>query len=429
MTVVEKLSSAGVNVREKLVRYKGIWAAACLMVAIFLIFGLETRGLGEFSENPLQNTPLRLEEGELRFQGFRPTFDRVEQGKHITRFKNGVTAVYTIDAALQTTMENFFKKYRVPYGVFVAMDPNTGKVLALVEYSAQNPKAEGLALRLSYPAASIFKLVTAAAAIEEKKADPATSISYYRSGIHQLSPKHWTDNPKRDKLKVTLAEALARSNNAAFAKVALRWLDVPKLIDYAGRFQFNHPIPFELPVQVSQMEIENSERGLARTGAGFGDVGLSPLHAALIGSAIANNGAMMTPCLVDHLLSPTGEKMYECTPRVFATAISPETAESLREMMAMTVISGTSRKAFRLKRREQSLRGITIGGKTGSLTGEDPPGKYSWFVGMAPMEAPEIAIAALVINRPLWKIKASEVAKNGFAAYFKPDLPRKVASQ
>jgi len=417
-------------VRKGLKGRKGIWVTLFLIVGVVLIFGVETGVLGEFSENPLQNTPLRIDPAGIRFQGFRPKLDHVEEGKYVTRFQNGVTAVYTIDAALQTTMEKFFKRYRVPYGVFVAMDPKSGKVLALVEYSAENPKSEALATRATYPAASIFKLVTAAAAIEEKKADPATSISYYRSGMRRLGPKHWTDNPKKDKLKITLAEALARSNNTAFAKVALRWLDVPKLIDYAERFQFNRPIPFELPVQISQMEIENSESGLARTAAGFGDVGLSPLHAALIGSAIANDGAMITPCLVDEVFSPTGEKIYECTPRVFATAVSSETAESLREMMAMTVISGTSRKAFRMKRRERSLRGITIGGKTGSLTGEDPPGKYSWFVGMAPLEAPEIAIAALVINRPLWKIKASEVAKEGFAAYFRPDLPpRKVANQ
>lgn len=419
--------------RKGLEERKGIWATLSLVVAIVLILGVETGVLGEFSENPfsenpLQDTPLRLDEEGLRFEGFRPKLDQVEQGKYITRFQNGVTAVYTVDAALQTAMEKFFKKYRVPYGVFVAMDPNTGKVLAMVEYSAENPRAESLSLRSTYPAASIFKLVTAAAAIEEKKADPATSISYYRSGMRRLTPKHWTDNPKKDKLKITLADALAKSNNAAFAKVALRWLDVPKLVGYGERFQFNRPIPFELPVQISRMEIEESESSLARTAAGFGNVGLSPLHGALIGSAISNGGAMMTPCLVDQVFSPTGEKLYECAPRVFATAISPETAESLREMMAMTVINGTSRKAFRMKRRERSLRGITIGGKTGSLTGEDPPGKYSWFVGMAPMEAPEIAVAALVINRPLWKIKASEVAKEGFAAYFKPELPRKVVS-
>lgn len=408
---------------------KAVWVTLFLAVGVFLIFGIETWGLGELSENPLQNTPLVLDQNGIRFQGFRPALDHLEQGRYVTRFQNGVTAVYTVDAALQTTMEKFFKKYRVPYGVFVAMDPNTGRILALVEYSAENPKVQGLAERATYPAASIFKLITASAAIEEKKADPATSIAYYRSGMHRLGPKNWTDNPKRDKLKVTLAEALAKSNNAAFAKVALRWLDAPKLLDYAGRYQFNHPIPFELPVQISQMEVEESESGVARTGAGFGNVGLSPLHAALISSAIANDGEMMTPCMVDQVFGPTGEKIYECTPRVFATAISADTAESLREMMAMTVISGTSRKAFRIKRRERSLRGITIGGKTGSLTGEDPPGKYSWFVGMAPLEAPEIAVAALVINRPLWKIKASEVAKEGFAAYFRPELPRKVASK
>ncbi|MDC4224910.1 MAG: penicillin-binding transpeptidase domain-containing protein [Candidatus Manganitrophus sp.] len=95
----------------------------------------------------------------------------------------------------------------------------------------------------------------------------------------------------------------------------------------------------------------------------------------------------------------------------------------------MAVIKGTSRKAFRVKRREASLRGITIGGKTGSLSGEDPPGKYSWFVGMAPMEDPEIAVAAMVINQPKWRIKASQVAKEGLAAYFQSENLRKVASQ
>ena len=60
------------------------------------------------------------------------------------------------------------------------------------------------------------------------------------------------------------------------------------------------------------------------------------------------------------------------------------------------------------------LKDITVGGKTGSLEGDDPQGDYSWFVGMAPLDDPEIAIAALVINRPVWKIKAPFVAREGF---------------
>lgn len=94
---------------------------------------------------------------------------------------------------------------------------------------------------------------------------------------------------------MSLAEAMAKSSNVIFAKTALRWLDVPTLLSYGERFQFNRPIPFELPVQVSRMEIDDSERGLAMSAAGFGDVGLSPLHGAMIGAAIANDGVMMAP--------------------------------------------------------------------------------------------------------------------------------------
>lgn len=407
---------------------RGLWIAGLVVFALTGVFLLEGWGLGGLFEDPLQNTPLTLVEDGIRIKSPLPPLDHTERGKYVSRFQNGTTAVYTFDAALQQAMENYFKRYKVPYGVFVAMDPNTGKVLASVEYSAENPRAERLALRATYPAASIFKLVTASAAIEERKARPETEITYH-GGLYRLGPRNWVDNPKRDKLKITIGEALAKSCNVAFAKIALRWLDVPTLLDYAERFQFNRPIPFELPMQMSRMEIENSERGLARTAAGFGEVGLSPLHGAMIGSAIANDGVMMAPCMIDQVFDASGAKIYECQPKIFSTVISAETSQLLREMMAMTVIKGTSRKAFRLKRREATLRGITIGGKTGSLTGEDPPGKYSWFVGMAPLEDPEIAVAVMIINHPKWKIKASQAAKEGFDAYFHAESLRRVANQ
>ncbi len=351
------------------------------------------------------------------------SLDHIKGGRVASPLKGGLTAVYTIEPVLQSAMENYFRKFRVPYGVFVAIEPDSGKILALVEHSDENPRARHLSLRATYPAASIFKLVTAAAAIEEGAAGPDTSISY-RGNAYRFRPRNWVYNPKRDKFKMTLGEALAKSNNAVFAKVALRWLDVPMLIGYGERFQFNRPIPFELPVQVSQMKIEGNGRDLAKSAAGFGEVTLSPLHAALIGAAIANDGVMMAPCLIDFIRGPDGGELYACTPKAFATAISPETARSIRKMMAMTVLDGTSRKAFRFKKREASLRGLTIGGKTGSLSGDNPKGKYSWFVGMAPVDRPEIAVAALVINRSKWKIKATDVAKAGLASYFEENRVR-----
>ncbi len=373
---------------------------------------------GERNTDPFENTPLYLHEGALRFQDFRPELNQIEAEHYVSRFENGVTASYTLDPAIQNSVKAYFEKYNVPYGAFVAIAPKTGKVLAMVDHSTREPNAKDLSLRASYPAASIFKVVTAAAAVEKKGISPDTLITH-RGKINRLKPAYWQDNPKADKFEMSLADAFAKSNNVVFAKVATRWLDTSTLITYGTHFGFNRTIPFELPVEVSQIEMDESESTLAKTAAGFGVVGLSPLHAALLGAAIANDGVMMTPCMVDFVTNLLGEKIYECVPKALSRAVSPETAAVLREMMGKTVKNGTVRKTFSRRRLDRSLRKIKIGGKTGSLRGKNPRGRYSWFVGMAPLEDPEIVVAAMVVNDPKWRIVAAQVAKNGLSAYFK----------
>jgi cell division protein FtsI/penicillin-binding protein 2 len=357
-------------------------------------------------------------EGERQvFDDFSPRFDHLEEGRIVQTLDNGDKAILTVDPILQTRMAAYLSKHRVPYGVFVAVNPTNGKLLALVEYSAREPKAKHLALRATYPAASIIKLVTTAALLEKKKANPGTVIAYHGSP-YATGPRVWHDNPKRDRIKSTLAKALADSNNVVFSKAALRWLTGPALQKYGEHFRFNQPIAFEMPVQTSRMRVGAGRAALAKTAAGFGEVTLSPLHGALIAAALANNGAMMSPCLVDRIVSATRETVYQCQPKPLTSIVSAKTAESILDMMGQTPLTGTSRKAFHTAKRDPALRGVSIGGKTGSLTGDNPPGKYSWFVGMAPLESPEIAVAALIINDPHWKIKASALAREGFSTYF-----------
>jgi cell division protein FtsI/penicillin-binding protein 2 len=332
------------------------------------------------------------------------SLNRLEGGKFVVPFKNGLKTIYTLRPSLQAGMKEYFKKNKVPYGVFVAMNPHTGKVLALVEHSSREPRAKNLALRATYPAASIFKLITASAAIEEKQADPNTEI---------------INRHRSRSSRTTLGDAFAASDNRAFSEVALRYLNTKTLMNYANRFKFNQKIPFELPVQVSRIKTEDSREGLANLAAGFGNVGLSPIHAAMIGSAIANDGIMVNPCLIDRVVGTSGKTILECTPKVFARAISPHTALQLRQMMGLTITQGTGHRAFKSAWKEPALRDIEIGGKTGSLTGENPAGKVTWFVGMAPLDDPEVVISALIINRGNnWKVKASNVAKKGFETYF-----------
>ena len=292
--------------RKGKINRRGGWGLFPVVVFLLaLLSGMVIFAVGGPTVDPLAGTPIAfVGEGEARrliFRDFSPRFDRREGGRIVVPFANGTRAVLTLDPVLQEAMEGYFRRHPVPYGVFVAVEPASGRVLAMVEHSTREPRHNSWALRATYPAASIFKLVTASAAIEEKKVSPDTVIRY-RGSPYAMNPRYWVDHPRRDRLRTTLAEALADSNNVVFAKVALRWLNRPILERYGERFAFNRPIPFELPVQTSTMHIEEGVQGLAEAATGFGKITLSPLHGAMIAAALANNGVMMTPCLVDYLL-------------------------------------------------------------------------------------------------------------------------------
>ncbi|HLB05631.1 MAG TPA: penicillin-binding transpeptidase domain-containing protein, partial [Thermodesulfobacteriota bacterium] len=366
---------------------------------------------------------LSFDEEGARIEGAAPIlFKEKMEDKFVSSFENGLSVTYTIDPLLQEKMTDFFAKYKVPYGVFVAISPKTGKVLAMVEHSEKHKGDQHLALRATYPAASLFKLITAAAAIENGKVEPETVIRF-NGGLYTLTPRNWVDNPKRDKNKITLADAMGKSCNVAFAKVALKWLGSEELLHYAEIFGFNESLDFELPVQMSQASVENTQESIAKTAAGFGHVTLSPLHGALIASVIGNDGKMIAPRIIEKI-SLDGRELYNFKAKELDTCISTETADKLKYMMTKTIESGTSRHAFYTRRGRAYLKDITIGGKTGTLEGDNPPGDYSWFVGIAPLEDPEIAVAALVINQPAWQIKASVAAREAFLTYFRSNKSR-----
>ena len=381
---------------------------------------LDTFDLSQKIRYTIEENGLRLsfDEESARIESETPIlFKEKIEDKFVSNFENGLSVTYTIDPLLQEKMTDFFAKYKVPYGAFVAISPKTGKVLAMVEHSEKDKGDQHLALRATYPAASLFKLITAAAAIENGKVEPETVIRF-NGGLYTLTPRNWVDNPKRDKNKITLADAMGKSCNVAFAKVALKWLGAGDLLHYAENFGFNKALDFDLPVQMSQASIENTAESIAKTAAGFGNVTLSPLHGALIASVIGNDGKMIAPRIIEKI-SLDGRELYNFKIKELDTCISTETAGKLKYMMTKTIESGTSRHTFYTRKGRAYLKDITIGGKTGTLEGDNPPGDYSWFIGMAPLEDPEIAVAALVINQPAWQIKASVAAREALLTYFK----------
>lgn len=329
---------------------------------------------------------------------------------------DGRVATLTIDPVLQRKMERLLRDYRVPWGAVVALEPRTGRILALAEHSSKGElEGAGISLRPIAPAASVFKIVTAAALLEAGV--PADREVCYHGGLRRLKPALLEESP-RDHRCVTLADALGKSANVPFARLAKNHLDPPRLRDMAERFLFDRPIVLEgVEVVPSPLEIPEETFEFATTAAGFHQgVRLTPLHGALLTAAVANNGNMPHAHLVEAI---DGVEVEPPAPR---HVLDPAVARELALMMERTVKDGTARTAF-LERRRAVMDGIRVAGKTGSLFERDPFRDASWFVGYAPMEDPRIAVAAVVVNEEIWHVRAPYVAREALRSHLLGTTP------
>ncbi len=335
--------------------------------------------------------------------------------------KERLTASYSLDLLAQHKMEKLFGQYRPDYGAFVAVDASTGAILSLISYTRDPKDLGNLVLKATFPAASIFKVVTAAAAIDQKKADPNTVVSYTGSN-HTLYKRNLSDkfNPRWAR-RVTLREAFARSINSVFGKVGLYILKPDELNEYAKRFQFNQAINADVPVQPGTFYLESEDKyKVAEAASGFTRMAqMSPLQGALMAASIVNEGVMMEPYLIESLKKAPGEIVYKAQVKPLGQVIESDSAKNLRELMRETVVRGTSQKSFRDLLRKKRTKEIEMGGKTGHLTGLSPKGNYDWFVGYATDGKKKIALAALTINEDTWRVKASYLARQFFEGYFK----------
>lgn len=347
-----------------------------------------------------------------------------DEGRLLASLGNGWTAELTCDADLQRAATKALNRAKVPFGAVVMIDPRSGDVLAMADrFDEKRPNApafddEGpahMALRAIAPAASVFKLVTAAALIEQG-ISTRRQFSYFPSK-RKVHNEH-LGAPSRSAPRSDMGTALAKSNNGFFARLADTYLDRDLLLERAELFGFNRVLPFPLVSDASTAQVPRNRLERARMAAGFWRSRLTPLHGALIAAAIAGDGQLPSPRLVERLHTPT-DRIIEAPRRgMLGRAMSKNTARKLRKMLVKTVRSGTARRAFS-KKGSGSLRGISIGGKTGSLALRDPYTAYTWFIGYAPADNPEIAIAVMVGNGELWWQRAGDVARYALDRYFK----------
>jgi cell division protein FtsI/penicillin-binding protein 2 len=369
--------------------------------------GLDEAHLLELPEPDRVVVPSRLTSPPLgRCKSIPPDEDWIASARKVTdgRYvvsRGGREQVLTLDPRLHDRLQQILQTYQTPYGAVVAIEPSSGRVLAMAEHSAQEPGLRGLTRRAVFPAASIFKIVTASALLESGM-DPNTAQCFH-GGKRRISEKLLADS-SRDQRCYSLSTALAMSANAVFAKLTFKHLSAERLEAAAESFRFNRPLDFAVPTDTSLAAIPSDPLGLALAGSGFGDVYMSPLHGAAIAASIANGGRWRAPILIDGAPDPSPEP-----DRVTSEPIARELADMLEE----TVTSGTARRTFR----ERGFRVPGAVGKTGSLADRRPYRDYTWFVGFAPKESPQVAVAAVIVNHMKWRIRATWLGREAMRLY------------
>ena len=329
---------------------------------------------------------------------------------------------YNFNDNLTSYAKSLLKQYRSDYTAITVIENETGKVLMAVGYEGKGNRFDkSLILTSTHPSASLIKMVTTAELLTNSQVKKETmfdfrgrSTTLFRYQINESRSNRW------DKTQ-TFETAFAKSNNVIFAKAAIKNSTSEGIVKMAEGFGFNQPICKEF--LKSEIHPVKDDFSLAELASGYNvDTVISPLHAAVMASIIANDGVLKTPRLISKIVdTKTGENIW---PDIMTEkrAITPETSKEMHEMMAMTIDGGTARRSFR-KMNSGYRDVLDIGGKTGSITGGTPFGKRDWFAAFAiPREKGKgkgISISVMNVNVKKWHVKSSMLAKNIIEYYYK----------
>jgi len=330
----------------------------------------------------------------------------------VQELSDGHRILYTLDPVLQDAALQIFRNREVPYAAAVILDVRDNSVLAMAGHSSSDPQVDPLEIVTTAwaPAASTFKLVTAAGLLKNKLANGKTKVCF-SGGLHGITDELLADDAGRDERCDDLGGAIAHSHNVVVAKLALRHMTADTLIDTAKLFKFESDIPFEFPVERSPALVPADAKERARVAAGFWHVDMSPLHGALLASIFARDGIYQAPHVLAQVRAPDGSDRTPALPPT-ERVLPKDVADQVGEMMVRTTSEGTARGSFRDRQGVYYIPDVEVAGKTGSLTGKRAPGlNYNWFVGYAPADRPEIAFAVLLANEPKWQIKAHYAAR------------------
>ena len=311
----------------------------------------------------------------------------------------GNDVVLTVDRRLQEYISGLVSAHKKK-GSVVLLNPKTGEILAMVSYPTFDPnnikkfEDDTLVNRATqglFPPGSIFKLVTAASALDN--IGDIRQITFNCPGNILIDGQGVRCYQGKAHGELDIKQALTVSCNTFFARLGVE-IGWKKLLNTGKGFGFNDDFLFsDIKVTPSSLPINYrvSEQELAWSAIGQGKVLVTPLHMAMLAASIGNDGIMMEPKLVYKVIGRNGNIQKQLQPDVYKTAMSYENANILKEMMEAVVLEGTGKNARSGK--------VGIAGKTGTAekgsSGSDSS-NLAWFVGFAPADDPTLAIAVLI---------------------------------
>jgi peptidoglycan glycosyltransferase len=335
------------------------------------------------------------------------------------RDPRGASVITTLDPALQQIAADALGGRR---GAVAAIDPRTGEVLAMVANPSFDPnplashdaaKARRAFEKLDvdtfgqkplisnaaqerFPPGSTFKIVTAAAALENGYGPDSLWDNPLVFDLPESSntiPNFGGSHCLGGAAKITLAQALQISCNVTFAAVG-DTLGAELLVGQAERFGFDQDIPSAVDFAEGTIPepeyFEDRVADVANSAIGQGSVATNPLHMALIAGAIGNGGTLMVPQFVLEIRDSTGRIVRSFGQEEYGETMSEQSAQTLTTMMVSVVEAGTGTAA--------QIPGISVAGKTGTAQQGGGRNPHAWFVSFAPAQNPTIAVAVIVMD-------------------------------
>lgn len=343
--------------------------------------------------------------------------NEVQEQKNI-----GDNVITTLDYELQKTAYEALGDYR---GTVIALEPSTGKVLAMVSKPDYNPNeietnwknisgSSSVLLNRAtqglYPPGSTFKILTLLEYMRE--GNDLENWTYECDGSYEEDGVTINCYHGKSHGTVDLKTAFAKSCNGAFAKMGME-IDNIEFMHTCNKLLFNTDLPLDLPFKQSTVILdEDSETGtVMQTAIGQATTEVTPMHMAMITAAIANGGNLMKPYFIDSIENYTGEQVKKYMPSSYNKLMTAEEAALLTDYMEETVLSGTASKLQDAP--------YTSAGKTGTAEyTKDKSKSHAWFVGFSNVESPDLVVCVVVEGAGAGSEYAVPIAKKMFDTYY-----------